>query len=54
MLLTEQVYQPTDDDRTIIQGQLKDTLEQFYVDQNMWARNAKDNQDRLRLVGCAP
>lgn len=51
VLLTEQVYQPTDDDRTIIQGQLKDTLEQFYVDQNMWARNAKDNQDRLRLVG---
>lgn len=51
VLMTEQVYEPTDADRTIIRGQLKETLEQFYVDQNMWARNAKDNQDRLRLVG---
>lgn len=51
VLMTEQVYESTDADRTIIRGQLKETLEQFYVDQNMWARNAKDNQDRLRLVG---
>lgn len=51
VLMTEQVYEPTDADRTIIRGQLKETLEQFYVDQNMWARNAKGNQDRLRLVG---
>lgn len=51
VLMTEQAYEPTDSDRSIIRASLKDTLTQFYVDQDMWVRNAKHNQDRLRLVG---
>lgn len=51
VLMTEQAYEPTDSDRSIIRASLKDTLTQFYVDQNMWVRNAKHNVDRLRLVG---
>lgn len=51
VLMTEQAYEPTDSDRSIIRASLKDTLTQFYVDQDMWVRNAKYNVDRLRLVG---
>lgn len=51
VLMTEQAYEPTDTDRSIIRASLKDTLTQFYVDQDMWVRNAKHNVDRLRLVG---
>ena len=51
VLMTEQAYEPTDSDRSIIRASLKDTLTQFYVDQDMWVRNAKHNADRLRLVG---
>jgi hypothetical protein len=51
VLMTEQAYEPTDSDRSIIRASLKDTLTQFYVDQDMWVRNAKYNADRLRLVG---
>lgn len=51
VLMTEQAYEPTDSDRSIIRASLKDTLTQFYVDQDMWVRNAKHNVDRLRLVG---
>ena len=51
VLMTEQAYEPTDADRSIIRASLKDTLTQFYVDQDMWVRNAKHNADRLRLVG---
>ena len=51
VLMTEQAYEPTDSDRSIIRASLKDTLTQFYVDQDMWVRNAKHNIDRLRLVG---
>ena len=51
VLMTEQAYEPTDADRSIIRASLKATLTQFYVDQDMWVRNAKHNVDRLRLVG---
>lgn len=51
VLMAEQAYEPTDADRSIIRASLKDTLTQFYVDQDMWVRNAKHNVDRLRLVG---
>lgn len=51
VLMAEQVYEATDADRAIIRASLKDRLTQFYVDQNMWVRNAKYNVERLRLVG---
>lgn len=51
VLMAEQAYEPTDSDRSIIRNSLQDTLIQFYVDQNMWHRNAKNNRERLRIVG---
>lgn len=53
VLMAEQAYESTDQDRSIIRGSLKETLSQFYIDKDMWARNAKNNRDRLRLVGIA-
>lgn len=51
VLMAEQAYETTDSDRSIIRGSLKQTLTQFYIDKNMWYRNAKENKDRLRVVG---
>lgn len=51
VLMAEQAYETTDADRSVIRASLQKTLTQFYVDQNMWVRNAKDNADRLRIVG---
>ncbi len=51
VLMAEQAYETTDQDRSIIRGSLKETLTQFYVDKGMWARNAKHNRNRLRVVG---
>lgn len=50
VLMVEQAYETTEKDRSIIRGALKDILTQFYVDQNMWHLNAKQNRDRLRMV----
>ncbi|WP_435109326.1 hypothetical protein [Nocardiopsis synnemataformans] len=51
VLMAEQAYETTDQDRSIIRGSLKETLTQFYIDKGMWARNAKHNRNRLRVVG---
>lgn len=50
VLMAEQAYEPTENDRSIIRGELEKTATRFYVDQNMWAFNAKANRDRLRIV----
>lgn len=50
VLMAEQAYESTDSDRSIIRGSLKETLTTFYIDKGMWARNAKANRERLRLV----
>lgn len=50
VLMAEQAYETTDTDRSIIRGELKKTLTTFYIDKQMWARNAKENRDKLRLV----
>lgn len=51
VLMAEQAYETTDSDRSIIRGSLEEILTEFYVDQGMWYRNAKQNRERLRLVG---
>lgn len=51
VLMAEQAYQSTDSDRSIIRGQLAETLKTFYVDKGMWFLNAKEQRSRLRLVG---
>ena len=50
-LMTEQMYPPTDSDRSIIRGYVKEIATKFYIDQGMWYENAKDNRSRLRVVG---
>lgn len=32
-------------------GLLRDLLRDYYIDANMWAENAQENRDRLRIVG---
>lgn len=51
VLMAEQVFEPTDSDRSIIRGSLQDVLTEFYIDQGMWVENAQHNRERLRLVG---
>lgn len=50
VLMTEQAFEPTDSDRSIIRNELKTILNQFYIEQRMWYENAKVNRDKLRLV----
>lgn len=50
-LMAEQAQPATDSDRSIIRGELSNVLERFYTDMNMWYPNAKENRERLRLVG---
>lgn len=49
VLMADQAHQMTDN-RSIITGSLKDTLTEFYIDKGMWAHNAKNHRDRLRVV----
>lgn len=51
VLMAEQAYASTDDDRSIIQGTLRDVITKFYVDKGLWAYDAQNNRDSLRLVG---
>ncbi len=51
-LMFEQLYEARDAGmNSIIRDNLETIAEQFYVDQRMWVRNAKENRSRLRLVG---
>lgn len=51
ILMAEQAYNSTDNDRAIIRGSLEEIATRFYIDQHMWFENAKQNQDKLRIVG---
>lgn len=51
VLMAEQAYPTNAEERSIIRGSLKDILNEFYVDKQMWYRNAKENRSRLRVVG---
>lgn len=51
VLMAEQVFEPTESDRSIIRGSLRDVLVEFYVDKGMWVENAQNKRNRLRLVG---
>ncbi|MCR6108726.1 hypothetical protein HXA34_20730 [Salipaludibacillus agaradhaerens] len=50
-LMVEQLQPMTEDKRARIKGALQEVLNDFYVDKRMWARNAQENRDSLRLVG---
>lgn len=51
ILMAEQTYETTDSDRSVIRGSLEEIATQYYIDQRMWYANAKENQDKLRVVG---
>lgn len=57
VLMAEQAYESGEGEgadgsaRAIIRGSLKEILTQFYIDKGMWARNAPENRERLRVVG---
>lgn len=51
ILMAEQAYETTDNDRSIIRGSLEEIATKFYVDNRMWYENAKANQQKLRIVG---
>lgn len=50
-LMVEQLQPMTEEKRSRIKGALQEVLNDFYVDKRMWARNAQENRDALRLVG---
>lgn len=50
-LMVEQLYPPTDAERSVVRGTLREILTQFYVDKDMWRRDARSQRHRLRLVG---
>lgn len=51
VLMTQQLYGKTDQNQAIIAGKLREILTDFYVEQDMWSKDAKNNRERLRLVG---
>lgn len=51
VLMAKQMYATTDHDRGVIEGSLREIATTFYVDKRMWAHNAQNNRERLRLVG---
>jgi len=50
-LIAEQMYETTDDDRGVILGKLEEIATDFYVAKGMWHHNAKQNRNKLRIVG---
>lgn len=50
ILMAEQAYETTESDRSIIRGSLEDVSTKFYIDNRMWYENAKEHQDRLRII----
>ena len=51
VLMTEQAYEPTPADKSIIENYLQSLATEFYVDQNMWFPDAQNHRDKLRVVG---
>ena len=51
ILMAEQAYESTDSERSIIRNTLSSILEKYYIDKRMWYPDAKNNRDKLRIVG---
>lgn len=51
VLMAEQAYETTPEDRSIIRGTLEEIATKFYIEQRMWVPDAKGHRDRLRVVG---
>lgn len=51
VLMAEQAYETTDNDRSVIRGSLEDIATKFYIDNRMWYENAVANRAKLRVTG---
>lgn len=51
ILMAEQAYESTPEDRSIIRGSLEEVATKFYIEQRMWVNDAANNRDRVRVVG---
>lgn len=51
VLMAEQAYETTDNDRSIIRGSLEEVATRFYIDNRMWYDNAAANRHKLRVTG---
>lgn len=51
ILMAEQAYETTDNDRAVIRGSLEEIATQFYIDNRMWRENATNNRAKLRVTG---
>lgn len=51
VLMAEHAYTPTEDDRSVIRGSMKEIVTRFYIDNRMWAENATRNIGHIRAVG---
>lgn len=50
ILMAEQAYETTPEERSIIRGNLEKVATQFYIDRGMWRANAKEHREDLRVV----
>lgn len=50
ILMAEQAYETTDQDRSVIRGSLEDVATKFYIDNRMWRENAAHNRNKLRVT----
>ena len=51
ILMAEQAYETTPNDRSIIRGSLEEVATKFYIDNRMWYENAASNRHKLRVTG---
>ena len=51
VLMAEHAYTPTEDDRSVIRGSMKEIVTRFYIDNRMWAENAARNIQHIRAIG---
>ena len=50
-LMVEQIYPLTPDQRGVTLGVLKEILEQYYIDNKMWFRDAAEHKAQIRVLG---
>jgi hypothetical protein len=51
ILMTEQAYESTESDRSIIRGSLEEIATKYYIDNRMWHEDAANHRDKLRVTG---
>lgn len=51
ILMAEQAYETTENDRSIIRGSLEEIATKYYIENRMWYENAVANRDKLRITG---